>query len=460
MNGDERIQVSWSELKTLKTNKSLNLNYFQAGSGYYVFLNDNNILWMAHLTDSGDISDFEFTYKTDANKTSPIPVQIQDGIHPPVDIIASGGKWRMCTDAIVTVEEIFGFDDYADTWFFVTNAGTNGSTFTVTIANTSEWMPGYTKVITSDGTKDIYEMATYIVQELNNDVNFNAYWAAKHLNNVVFVISRVIAEKGETTGLNVFTVPVTGTATVNIPAECGEIIRRHKTTMLTPDARDNRLGILGVRGEVSTLQRAENPIFANIKATGAAADMTVIFERWTAYNWVDYMLQFAMGSQLGSEFEVYHVLEQDRTISGLTRDPVITTDVQLAYTAIEVPTAGTNQPYISYVKKNGSTVAWGNGASNYRIVDDPHTNVFDKSHIRFGTALAPGDTVEIKYDASLRVANLWCANSDSVVYPLSAPVKVNYGQGIVAVYKNHSSNSGVVTFNVNGYRIDANEVFI
>jgi len=373
----------------------------------------------------------------------PIVVKSPDGSHD-VDVISGGGLWRLATDATITVEEILGQDDYADTWFFVTNAGNTNDTLAITILNTG-YPPYFTKTITRQAGQDIYTFATYIKDQLNADSNFISYWSAKVMNNIVFIFSRIIAEKGESPGLSpdAFTVVVTGSITVYIPAGNGEIVRRKKMTILTPDPRDPRLGILGVRGEVSSLARADNPIFANIKVTEAAPNFKKIFEVNGETYYYQFYLQFAMGSELGSEFEVYRGIERNRVV-GFTG--VTGTDILLVYQAIYVPTG-----YIAYVKKNGTPT------SAYTIVDSSYPS---KSILRMTVALIPSDTVEIKYDAVERVANMWCQKENSVVYPLPAPVRVGPTEFLIALYKNHSANSGSITFNTNGYKLLEAEVEI
>jgi len=471
VNQGERIQKTWTELKALQVAKDLNFNYEEviAGTHYIIYLNDNNLLWICNLTDSGEVTDFETNFKTTSNTKTPVSVQLGDEFHH-VDVIPSGGNWRLATDSIVTVEEIFGQDNNADTWFFVTPGDMN-DTITITINQTdgSQGDPPYfTTTLTLPSGLNTFgdEVAQYIVEQLNLIPAFHdEWWKAKKLNNIVFIISQKLAERGEVLGYSpdAFTVTTTGTVVVTIPPEAGQIPARSKSTLLTPDPRDNRLGILGVRGEVSTLQRAENPIFANVKENKGAGDFNVVFFRSTEEFWVDYILQFAMGSQLGSVFEVYHLFVVDNSTIE-THNPIAgkLSEVQLDSMAVEVPTDVTNQRYIEYIKVNGTPVLWGNGAGNYRIIDDSEEGEDheSKSHILFGSAKLITDTIEIKYSNAQRICNLWCQKENSIVYPLPAPLKVVYGEGLVALYKNNSANAGIITFNLNGYRIDANDVFI
>lgn len=445
----ERIQKTWTELKTLRSDKSLEFNYEQLpDDSYKVYLSDNNMLWFSLVTGS-DITDFENTYKTNSNKQTPVSIQITDGINPPAEVTASSGKWRLATDAIVTVEEIFGKDNFADTWFQITTPPVGSDTLTLTIENTGD-PPYYQKVITFPSGLNTFgdEAADYIVGQLNADSNFvGEWWRAKRLNNIVFVISQKVAERGESTGLSpdAFTVETTGTLQVYKPAENGEIILRRKTTFLTPDPRDNRLGVLGVRGEVSTLQRANNPIYANVKKDEAALTFKKIFEYDGIEGYYAYFLQFALGTELGSEVEVYKGLERDRveTYSGDG-----TEFIYLDHQAVQVPTG-----YITSVTLNGSPF------TAYTIIDnpdDPAKSILEKNSGTF----APTDTVVITYDAVERVMNLWAQKENSIVYPLPAPVRVAYEEFLIATYKNHSANAGTITFNTNGYTLPESEVLI
>jgi len=97
------IQLSWTELKALKTAKNLSFNFDEnAGSTeIQVFLGDNDILWYAVLTDSGDITDFQDNYESTANKRTPHQVMIGDATTE-VDIVNDGTHDRLAVDSLVS----------------------------------------------------------------------------------------------------------------------------------------------------------------------------------------------------------------------------------------------------------------------------------------------------------------------------------------------------------------------
>lgn len=102
------IQVTWTELKALKTAKNLSFNYdVNADTTVYdVFLGDNDILWWARLTDSGEITDFTTNYQSDANKRTPHQVMIGNN-STEVDIVLDGG-----VNGLSTVSKVYDGTDY------------------------------------------------------------------------------------------------------------------------------------------------------------------------------------------------------------------------------------------------------------------------------------------------------------------------------------------------------------
>ncbi len=111
-----------------------------------------------------------------------------------VDIITSGGVNYLATqtEVEVTVEELLGFDDYASTFFTITNAGAIDDTVRVQIPDTSV---DVTSTLTATEAGDAEATAELISNDLNADGTFNVKFIAKHLWNVVFVQSKFQGEQ-------------------------------------------------------------------------------------------------------------------------------------------------------------------------------------------------------------------------------------------------------------------------
>lgn len=196
----------------------------------------------------------------DALKTT---IQGYDGNHQ-VDVELLDGKRRMLTDAIVTVEEIFGQDPFPDSYFAIEQAGSAGDTIRVQIAGiddptgTDRDVPAvdttYT-LVAGDAGNEI-SLRDNIITHLNNHANFSASMKAQKAKDiaVVHVTSKFRSMAGEyyeRPNSGDFTVTTTGTTVVTVGFDT--ILSRGKSTSLARDPDSpHRLGILGIAGSVTT----------------------------------------------------------------------------------------------------------------------------------------------------------------------------------------------------------------
>jgi hypothetical protein len=194
-----------------------------------------------------------------------VPTQalIQGGNSPYyiVDVELIGGIRRLKTDATVTVEQIFGFDDFADVWFFILTSGSIGDTVRIQIAaglhdstSPDSDIPATDKTIILTVSEIGNELALRdkIITELNADVNFALGWKASAIkdNAAIHISSKFMGEFGERLTALDFRTTTTGTTTTQDAFD--SIRRRGKQNTGTRDPRDKRLVTVGISGEVTT----------------------------------------------------------------------------------------------------------------------------------------------------------------------------------------------------------------
>ena len=190
------------------------------------------------------------------------------------DVIRKNNRNAIVTDATVTVEQVFGRDGFADTWFWVDEAGAIGDTVRVQIvaytdptAPLERSIPAVDVTITVTATEagDENKLRDLIIQELSNDVNFNPYWKASIAvkgNPSVHIVSKVIGEVGDRVNNGDFSTSVTGGNVIRLEnTDNGTLIRRGKGNSGARDPRDKRLVTIGVSGEVQAVPGAAGDLF-------------------------------------------------------------------------------------------------------------------------------------------------------------------------------------------------------
>jgi len=208
--------------------------------------------------------------KHDAIKTT---IQGEDGIYC-ADVTLQNGIKRLQTTGLVQIEQLFGQDDIADTWFALgtfedcSGIGSAGDQIRIQIVAgcnaTENPAVDYTYTVTaSDVSADFPEISVRdnIISGLNSDSNFEKSWKADSIkdNGIVHISSLFRGEFGERSNVDDFTVTVTGTTVVTRAYD--NIVRRGKATSLSRDPDDKRIGILGISGNVSVSASTVNNIF-------------------------------------------------------------------------------------------------------------------------------------------------------------------------------------------------------
>ncbi len=192
------------------------------------------------------------------------------------DVVVKNFRNALVTDAFVTVEQVFGFDDFADSWFFITDTGDDGTIWQIDIPEgtqdttlPSDNDPAVSVQIAVTATEEGDEVALRdkIIASLNADGDFNVAWRAKLIkdNPAVHIQSKRIGEKGErlTSGDFGISFAVTvGTPGFTLQDSDNDILkRRGKQNSGSRDPRDPRLVTIGISGEVQAVPGAAGDIF-------------------------------------------------------------------------------------------------------------------------------------------------------------------------------------------------------
>ena len=192
------------------------------------------------------------------------------------DVVVKNFRNAMVTDAFVTVEQVFGFDDFADSWFFINDTGADGTVWRVTIPTgpqdttapfDNDPAVSVDTLVTVTEVGDEVLLRDKIISALNNNSDFNTGWRAKAIkdNPAVHVQSKRIGEKGDRL--------ISGDFNVSFPASFGTpafsfqesdndtLKRRGKQNSGSRDPRDPRLVTIGISGEVQAVPGAAGDIY-------------------------------------------------------------------------------------------------------------------------------------------------------------------------------------------------------
>ena len=348
------------------------------------------------------------------------------------------GKGILYTDSTVTIEETLGFDNYADQWIVLTSCGSAGNTIRFQI---EQGTSGDVTITRTASETDIYLLAAKIGVALNADPTFIVRWKAKIFNQVVFIVARVLGERGEAPDAGDVVVTKTGGITFNQDTDQDKIIRRPKTALISPDRYDNRVGILGVQGEVSSVLKSDNPIHYNVQKNLATTAETLFIDATVPdlQDW--YISQLVGASELDSKIVMYKGIQRARVLNwtGTTSN-----DKQLMYECMPDPFQGTY-----WVAKIDNVVN-----TNWTIIDDPTDHT--KSILRFtgNNALINGKALKITYDAVDRVLVAFIQKPGSAIVPLETPLKLTPAQFVIVTEKNRSANAGEASVSLVGFYED------
>jgi len=352
------------------------------------------------------------------------------------------GKGILYTDSTVTIEETLGFDNYADQWIVLTSAGSAGDTIRFQI---EQGTSGDVTITRTASETDIYLLAAKIGVALNADPTFIIRWKAKIFNQVVFIVSRVLGERGEAPDAGDVIVTKTGGITFNQDTDQDIIIRRPKTALISPDRYDNRVGILGVQGEVSSVLKSDNPIHMNIQKNLATTAETLFLDATVPALRDWYISEVIGASELDSKIVMYKGIERARyvTWTGTTSN-----DKQLAYECMPDPFQGSGAGLYWQAKIDNVV------NTNWTIIDDPTDHT--KSILRFtgSNALINGHAISITYDAVDRVLVAFISKPGSAIVPLETPLKLSPAQFVIVTEKNRSANAGEASVSLIGFYED------
>lgn len=209
------------------------------------------------------------------------------------DVFNVNSVKRLATDSIVTVEQVFGQDPHATTWFYLGTApdaaedadGIGSAGDTVRVQIPAAVTPIGTVYPAVDVTTTVSAacvadpnpercVALDICTDLEGDANFiAAEWDCTVIkdHSGVFIESDLFNEFGERT---TWTLSTTGTTSAVKAFD--DIIRRGLPTELSRSPNDPRQGILGIAGTVTSIPGGVGDILIEtFKDSGGSEDMIV-----------------------------------------------------------------------------------------------------------------------------------------------------------------------------------------
>lgn len=244
---------------------------------YYVLLIWAVLVVGAAISNSADLGSLMKTQITGGDETYT------------ADVVLDGGKNKLAVLATTVVEQVFGQDPQATTWFFfgstpedANGIGSAGDTVRVEIPaavtplGTLYPAVDVTYVIQASDVSDSRPeraVALGVCAALNGDTDFqNAFWKCEVIKDfgAVFISSKLFNEWGQRTS---WTVTCSGTTVCN-EAE-GDISRRGSPTELARSPNDPRQGILSIAGSVTTTPGGIGDRFAEYLMDGSSFDMLV-----------------------------------------------------------------------------------------------------------------------------------------------------------------------------------------
>jgi len=193
------------------------------------------------------------------------------------DVVTRGdGKKAIAVDGSFTAEidELLGQDNFPDSNFTITAAPTTSDSIRVQISDLSIDVT-ITATATENGDAD--KMATLVVTTLNADSTFNtSFEATKVLDNPIIHIGSIIwAEAGQHNDVNDLTVTTPVAVTVAVSVFDTKILIRKKVVSLGRDARDRRVGILAISGDVRTKAGTVDEVMVDFAKNAGSSDLLV-----------------------------------------------------------------------------------------------------------------------------------------------------------------------------------------
>lgn len=207
-----------------------------------------------------------------------------------VEVLDVDGKKALNTTGNFAIDKIYGFDNFADTWFFIKDTGDINTiwrieiavgTHDVTVPADNDPAVLVDIIVTSLELKDEEALRDKIVSSLNNDANFNIAWSAKIIqdNHGIHIQSKRIAERGERFTAGDFLVShPTSNGTPIFSSDLIDytfIIRRKKQNSGARDPRDPRFLTVGISGEVQAVPGAVSDLYDNSLQNNGSPDLRV-----------------------------------------------------------------------------------------------------------------------------------------------------------------------------------------
>ena len=205
------------------------------------------------------------------------------------DVVLKNGKFALQTTGEVTIEQIFGSDPQATTYFFIgtendgEGVGNVGDTVTVTIPAAVSPMntlyPAVTQIttVTSGMLADDRPeraLATTICDDLDLNATFKvAKWKCEVMKDFsgVFISSTLMNSWGERT-----TWDAVASGTTVVSKAFADIDRRGYATELTRSPNDPRLGVLEISGSFALKQSSiDQLLIESFMETGGSTDLGI-----------------------------------------------------------------------------------------------------------------------------------------------------------------------------------------
>jgi hypothetical protein len=191
-----------------------------------------------------------------------------------------------------------------------------------------------------------------------------------------------------------------------------------------------------VRGEVTSQDKADNPIYFNVLKTLATATESEFLQAATPIGKIWYLTSWIIASQLDCRGNLYFGIQAARVEN---KTGITGTTINLDYMAIPITGKWT-------LLVNGV-----NRTADFAVYDNP-TDYKKSQLIKTGGAnLVATDTIVVTYDAVQRIAVAFSLKSGSQVIPLETPVKLPYGKFIYATIQNRSNSAGEASITLIGF---------
>lgn len=277
----EPIGLTWIQLRDMADNKFLPIVYYENNNNYFLFISDGTLPFTSVIrqdtprnTDQIDFEDNGYQTAANDNDTALGSKIVGRTGALAADVVLKNFEHALVTTGTLTAEVVAGFDDFADTWVFITNAGNIGDTIRFEIAaqsydpsSPSRNHPAVdiTVTITATEAGDEVKLVDLCISTLNADTNFLEGLRASKIQNpngILHIGAKDIAEAGERPNVGDFKVTTTGATDWAFQgSDNDKIIRRNKGNSGQRDPRDQRLVTQGISGIVQAVPGAAGDIF-------------------------------------------------------------------------------------------------------------------------------------------------------------------------------------------------------